>query len=179
MDSHLKPSRFDCDHSSSTAGREWLHWKKTFSNFVKAVEKKTPTGDEVNALDLLVNYVSPNIYDFIVDCKTFDEAIKTLDALFVKPVNQIFARHQLATRKQSPSENLDEFLQALKTLSRDCKFTAVTADVHTDEAVRDSFISGLASQPIRTRLLENSTLTLDRAFSQARALELAAKHSET
>ena len=179
MDSHLKPSRFDSDHSSSTASKEWQHWKKTFSNFVKAVKKKAPTGEEVDTLDLLVNYVSPNIYDFISDSKTYDEAIKTLDSLFIKPVNQIFARHQLATRKQSQTESLDEFLQTLKTLSKDCVFTAVTAEEHTDQAVRDAFISGLASQTIRTRLLENSTLTLAQAFTQARALALAVKHSET
>ena len=45
--------------------------------------------------------------------------------------------------------------------------------------MRDAFFSGMASHQIRTRLLENNTLTLDNAFSQARALESAQKHSQT
>ena len=179
MDSHLKPSRFDGDHTATTGSSEWTHWKRTFSNFINAVKKKTPEGETVNSLDILINYVSPKIFTFIADCTTYELAIQTLDSLFIKEVNQIFARHKLATRKQQPSEDLDQFMQALKTLSKECKFTSVSADVYAQEAVRDAFISGMASHQIRTRLLENNTLTLDNAFSQARALESAHKHSQT
>ena len=179
MDGHLKPARFDSDHTSSTAAQEWVHWKRTFKNFIKALEKKTPAGETLDCLDLLINYIAPNIYNFIADSTTYDDAIKVLDSLFVKEVNQIFARHKLATRKQQQNEDLDQFLQSLKILSKDCKFTAVSANVYAEEAVRDAFISGMASQQIRTRLLENNTLTLDDAFSQARALESAHKHSLT
>ena len=179
MDGHLKPARFDSDHTSPTAAQEWVHWKRTFKNFIKALEKKTPAGETLDCLDLLINYIAPNIYNFIADSTTYDDAIKVLDSLFVKEVNQIFARHKLATRKQQQNEDLDQFLQSLKILSKDCKFTAVSANVYAEEAVRDAFISGMASQQIRTRLLENNTLTLDDAFSQARALESAHKHSLT
>ena len=177
MDSLLKPTRFECEHTSPAAGESWSHWKKTFSNFIKAIKKKTPAeGEEVDCLDLLVNYVSPTIYTYIADCDTYEKAIETLDSLFIKEVNQIYARHILATRKQE-DEDLDSFLQKLKTLSKSCKFKSVTAEVYAQEAVRDAFISGMKSQQIRTRLLENNTLTLDEAFSQARALESAIEHS--
>ena len=178
MDSLLKPTRFECEHTSPAAGESWSHWKKTFSNFIKAIKKKTPAeGEEVDCLDLLVNYVSPTIYTYIADCDTYEKAIETLDSLFIKEINQIYARHILATRKQE-DEDLDSFLQKLKTLSKSCKFKSVTAEVYAQEAVRDAFISGMKSQQIRTRLLENNTLTLDEAFSQARALESAIQHSK-
>ena len=106
--------------------------------------------------------------------KCFGSPARQRDSL----VNEIFARHQLATRKQSPSEDLSEFMLALKNLSKDCLFTDVTAKVYAEEYVRDAFITGLCSQSIRTRLLENTKLTLEQAFNQARSLELAAKHSE-
>ena len=179
MDGHLKPTRFDGDHSSTSGAQEWTHWKRTFTNFIKAIQKKTPEGETVDRLDILINYVSPNIFTFIADCTTYELAIQTLDALFIKEVNQIFARHKLATRKQQQSEDLDQFMQALKALSKECKFTPVSAEVYAQEAVRDAFISGMTSQAIRTRLLENNTLTLENAFSQARALESAQKHSQT
>ena len=98
--------------------------------------------------------------------------------MYVKPKNEIFAWHQLTTRKQQAGETLDEFIQAPRTLAKDCNFKAVTAEVHCDESIRDAFITGLNSSTIRQRLLENTTLTLTSAFDQARSLELAQKHSE-
>ena len=67
---------------------------------------------------------------------------------------------------------------ALKTLSKDCNFRDVTATVYRDEAVCDAFITGLQSNPIRQRLLENSTLDLKTMFTQARSLETVQKNSE-
>lgn len=73
---------------------------------------------------------------------------------------------------------MDEFLQALKTLSKDCNFKDVSAAQYQEEAIRDSFISGLQSSLIRQRLLENRTLDLATMFDQARALDAAQKNSE-
>ena len=53
----------------------------------------------------------------------------------MKPANEIFARHLLATRKQQSNETLDEFLQSLKILSRDCNFKNVDAVIYHDECV--------------------------------------------
>ena len=102
-----------------------------------------------------------------------------LKSLYVKTPNEIFARHKLATRKQQPGESLDEYLQELKILSKDCNFSDVTAYQYRDEAVRDAFITGLLSTNIRQRLLENKTLNLQTAFDQARALDTAQRSSET
>ena len=99
--------------------------------------------------------------------------------IYVKPANEIFARHLLATRKQQPNETLDEFLQSLKILSRDCNFRNVEAAVYRDEYIRDSFISGLISNTIRQRLLENTSSELQVIFNQARALEMVQKNSES
>ena len=50
--------------------------------------------------------------------------------------------------------------------------------MYRQELIRDAFINGLQTPSIRQRLLENTTLTLDNAFTQARSLELAQKSSE-
>ena len=109
----------------------------------------------------------------------YDDAIATLKALYIKPTNEVFARHLLATRRQQSGQSLDGYLQVLKTLSKDCNFQDVTAAVHRDEAVRDAFITGLQSNAIRQRLLENNTLDLDTMFTQARSLDTAPKSSES
>ena len=107
---------------------------------------------------VLSNFVSPSIFQHIEDCTDYRTSIEILQTLFIKPKNEIFARHLLATRKQAPTETLDEYLQALKTVSKDCNFKNVTAAQYYEESIRDAFISGLQSSLIRQRLLENKTL---------------------
>ena len=41
--------------------------------------------------------------------------------------------------------SLDQYLQELKLLSKDCNFRQVSAIQHREEAIRDAFISGLLS----------------------------------
>ena len=127
---------------------------------------------------MLTNFVSPTVYDFISDCTAYESPKETLEKYYVKPANDIFSRHLLATRKQQPNEKLDEFLQSLKILSRDCNFKNVDAVIYRNECIRNSFISGLAWNAIRQRLLENTSTELQIIFSQARALEMAQKNAE-
>ena len=174
MERVLRPDRFDTDPNSSAATQEWKHWHKTFSNYIEAISSHDP-----NKLNVLVNFLSPRIYAYISDCSTYETALETLSALYIKPKNEVFARHLLASRRQKPGETLDEFLQALKSLSADCNFKAVTAERHKEEFIRDAFISGLRSQQIRQRLLENKTLELSAAFDQARALDVAQQSLES
>lgn len=93
----------------------------------------------------------------------------------MKPPNEMFARHRLATRWQQPGESLDEYLQALKTSSKGCAFKAVTSTQHCEEPIRYTFISSLQSSLIPQRLLENKTLDLSTAIDQARTLDSAQK----
>ncbi|GFN94501.1 retrovirus-related pol polyprotein from transposon 17.6 [Plakobranchus ocellatus] len=94
-------------------------------------------------------------------------------------MNEIFARHVLATTKQEPGQNLVEFLQKLRALAKDCDFKQVTAEQNKKDFIRDAFICGLSSNHIRQRLLENNTLDLVTAFEKARSLEMAEKQSQT
>ena len=72
-------------------------------------------------------------------------------------------------------------MQKLRLLSRDCDYRAVTAEVYRNEEIRDAFISGISSIPIRLRLLENTSeesMKLDAIFNQARSLDIAQRNSE-
>ena len=174
MDKFLRPGKLDADPSSSTAEKDWLHWIRTFENFVSILP-----AEGLNKLQVLTNHVSPRIFEYIEHCESYDDALATIKALYIKPTNEVFARHLLATQRQRSGETMDEFLQALKTLAKDYKFKDVTATVYRDEAVCDAFISGLQSNSIRQRLLENTTLDLKTMFTQARSLDVAQRSSET
>ena len=54
----------------------------------------------------------------------------------------------------------------------------MTADQYREELVRDSFINGLSLPLIRQRLLENTTLSLEQAYTQAISLDLAQKKAD-
>ena len=75
----------------------------------------------------LINYVELNVYEFISECENHDDAIQTLNSIYIKPKNAINARQILSTRKQKSDETLDQFLNELKTLAKDCNFTHVSA----------------------------------------------------
>lgn len=174
MDKFLRPDRFEADPNSASATKEWTHWFKTFENFLHTAKIE----EETDKLKLLINYVSHKVYDIICDCKDYNEATTTLGKIYIKQSNEVFARYLLATRKQHVGESIDQYLQALNILSKDCNFKDVTAEQNKNDNIRDSFINGLLSRQIRQRLLENTTLKLDEAVRQSRSLEDAQKHSE-
>ena len=58
------------------------------------------------------------------------------------------------------------------------QFHRIKVNEYQDEAIRNAFISGMISNAIRQQLLENKTLNLEGAVTQARALETAQKNTE-
>ena len=177
----LKPARFDVDPNSLKAAKELKHWLKVFEDFLERCHAAAQAQDgaaDPNRLQILFAYVSPDVYEYIEDCETYDAAIAKLKSIFIKTPNVIFARHKLATRKQQPGETLEEYFQSLHKLSKDCELKDVTAEEYKNELVRDAFINGLSSHAIRQRLLENNELTATQAFDTARSLRTAQEHSE-
>ena len=177
MDKVLRPERFEeVLPYSDNASKRWPHWPKTFKNFLTEVSRDR---ENLNKLTVLVNYVSSYAYELFNESATYDDALTLLKSLYVKTPNEVYASHVLAIRKPQPEETLDEYLQVLKVMSKDCNYCEVSANQHRDEAIRDAFISGLLISSIRLGLLENNTLTLEAAFDQARALESAKKSSDS
>ncbi|KAL7633358.1 UNVERIFIED_CONTAM: hypothetical protein RMT77_016229 [Armadillidium vulgare] len=172
MERGLRPDRLETLPTAPDAPRIFKHWLFVFTRFKNAIE-----GGEDSYLGLLANYLSPENFELISDCTTFTDALKILKDAFIQPINEVVARHRLSTHKQESGETVDEYLRSLYKLSVDCNFRSVSAEAYRDEYVRDAFISGLCSQNIRTRLLENKTLNLAEAINQARALEVALKDS--
>ena len=178
MDKILRPARFESDLNAPNVEKEWKHWLRTFQNYLGA---QTITGNDeqqqTTKLQALTNSVSATVFEYIADATTYDAAIVILKGLYEKPKNLIYNRHKLATRAQSSEESIDQYMQQLEQLSKQCDFEAVSAEQNRKDYVRDSFINGLISSNIRQRLLENNTLTLADAYSKARTLEQAQKHS--
>ena len=205
MDRYLKPVRFDCDPNAAGADKEFKHWLTTFKNFAKSVKiptaatpsdtpsqaseastdgtSNTSNDDTDHKLTMLINYLAANVYEYIADCTTFDQAIETLTGIYIKPINEIYARYKLASRKQADSETLDTYIQELHRLSKDCNFKEVSAEQHRQGHVRDAFVSGIRSKDIRQKIIEsasqNASVSMDQIFDQARTLQMAQKNAES
>jgi len=83
----------------------------------------------VNRRGLLVNFLTHSVYQYIEDCGTYEAAVAELKRVaYIKTKNHVFPRHLLATRRQPAGECLQQFLQVLKTLYKDCTFIAVSAE---------------------------------------------------
>lgn len=171
----LRPDRFEAEPDSSASDVKWAHWESTFNNFLNEEE---PDAAESVKLKLLINHLSPTVFSYIRECKTYSEAIKCLDNIYNKPKNELFARFILSTRKQLPEESISTYIQALKDLAFDCNFRSVTAEQYKQESIRDAFIAGMSSKNIRQRLLENCSLSLDEAIRTAVTLETAERNSQ-
>ena len=118
MEGALKPGRFEVDPDSENSSKRWLHWKKTFENYLAGLK----VTDAAVKLQILTNFVSPEVYEFISEQDDYPSAIDALEELYVKPKSDVFSRHLLQTRKQETGESLDQYLQALKILAKDCNF---------------------------------------------------------
>ena len=90
---------------------------RTCDNFLAVLPQ-----EGLDKLLVLANFMCPSILQHIEESTDYGAAVGILHAVFTKPQNKIFAHQVLATWCQQPKEMLDEYLQALKTLSKDCNF---------------------------------------------------------
>ena len=101
----LQPEKLAIDHNAVSAEDGWEFWYITSTNFVAAM----PWGDNaIEKLNILTAYLIASIYKLISEETTFDGTITTLRTLFVKPKQEIYARHKLATARHNDSESVDE-----------------------------------------------------------------------
>ena len=78
------------------------------------------------------------------------------------------------TREQVPDEPLEDFLDSLRQLSKNCKYEKDGASQnHVKLLIRDRFISGIRSKSVQNKLLQyqSSCLPIEKAIELARKYE--------
>ena len=178
MERYLKPDHLELDTSDPDSDDKWLHWRDMFEAFLSELQSSTLALTGSQKLTLLLHNISNPIYKCLSRCQNYDVAISTLDGMFIKKKNSIFARYLLATQHQETEGSLELYLQNLKILSHDSDFTALTASQARNIAIRDVFISGVRSNQIRQRMLENKELNLATTYELAFMLDMAQKQSD-
>ena len=147
MEKYLKPGGLDTPPNTPLSSKNFNHWFRSFSSFLcKIIDPNVHT--DLDKLDALINCISSDVYEYIAECNTFDTAVNRLKELYIKPSNEVFARHLLATCGQKEEENIDEYVQRLQLLAKESHFKSVDAVQNRDDCVRDAFITGLHSNII-------------------------------
>ena len=100
MDKLLKPAKLAIDVNSGSAAKQWRHWLKTFQSYVSLY---SDASSEFK-LAALINCATPEVFEHIDHCESYEEAEATLEKLFVKQPNEIFARYLLRTEKQKVNQ---------------------------------------------------------------------------
>ncbi|XP_059826347.1 uncharacterized protein LOC132394338 [Hypanus sabinus] len=174
METILRPERLDLDPQDPEAALAFEHWLACFQSYLAELCATDPAV----MYRILLSRVIPKVYSIIRDLPTYEGALDALKRQYLRPVNTVYARHHLATRRQQPGESSAEFLRALQTLVRACDCKTLTAEQHVELLVRDAFVTGLRSVYVRQRLLEHSDLTLRSAIETANALEAALHYAD-
>ncbi|XP_059810268.1 uncharacterized protein LOC132383387 [Hypanus sabinus] len=169
MKTVLRPERLDLDPQDPEAALAFELWLACFQSYLAELRATDPAV----MYRILLSRVTRKVYSSIRDLPTYAGALDALKRQYLRPVNTVYARHRLATRRQRPGESCAEFLRALQTLVRTCDCETLTAEQHAELLVRDAFVTGLRSVYVRQQLLEHSDLTLPSAIETANALEAA------
>ena len=91
-------------------------------------------------MEVLFLYIGTDTADVIEDYASFDDAIKKLESVYLKPPSEIHARHLLQTRIQRADESIDAYLLVLNRLASNCGFKDVTAKIYREESFIYPFI---------------------------------------
>ena len=120
-----------------------------------------------------------SVYEFIVTATTYTEAMNKLEKFYDKKINKIYARCKLSNEKRQDGESMDSYVLRLMIMAIDCGFSDITALEYKNDAVLQSFVSGLEDPYVRQRILEIDIVTLEEALKKAEVLKLAKNDAST
>ena len=179
MPNKLKPPILDIETSDPEASRKYKHWKRVFEAFLEMEAKDADKPEDINKLNYLISFVNHNIYEMVEEANSYEEAEKLLSDTFIQTKNVLYTRHALISRKQKESENITDYLQALKILAKDCVFTNLSANQLRDEFIREAFVAGLRKIETKQKVLESQKTNLADIVTVARVYEESCENAST
>ncbi|XP_063380449.1 uncharacterized protein LOC134667087 [Cydia fagiglandana] len=135
-------------------------------------EKKVP---------LLITKLTTTVFDNILNIcepvspltKSYDELCSLLKKNYTNTKAPSINRVEFRKRNQTASESIDQYITELRKIARTCGFKDM------EDQIKEKFIDGLTSNPIKFELLKNSELSLEKFVILARSIEAALKTTET
>ena len=107
----LRPKELSVEPEAPDAARVFAFWLRTVEDFLSSLREFRAEDDpQVNAQRIIVGCLSPAIFPYVEDAVSYDEIVDILKRLYLKKKNNVYARHLLVSRQQTPGESISEYL---------------------------------------------------------------------
>jgi hypothetical protein len=153
MASSLPPfPPFNVEDDPTVTGQRWTKWKKSFENFLLAMD----IDDETRKRALLLHYIGSSEFDIFEtltdtgDEKDYKKAMDRLTEHFTPQRNVDYETYLFRQARQQPTETLDQFTTRLRQLASTCEFTSI------EKEIKSQIILNCSSSHLRRRALRDS-----------------------
>ena len=163
------------DSDPASTGPWWTKWKKSFENFLTAINVNEPKRQRA----LLLHYIGEAAYDIFDtlpetgEANDYKMAIEKLSAHFTPNKNIDYEVYLFRQEKQRSGETLDQYTTRLRKLASTCEFT------NLGKQLKSQIILGCLSSRLRRRALRESALSLDQLLDIGRAMEISEKQASS
>lgn len=129
---------------------------------------------------ILLNAVGPATYRLLktlvspakITDLSFEEIVERATKHFNPKPSPIVKRYEFNTRKQEEGETVATFVAALRKIAEYCEYGSVL-----DDMLRDRVVCGIHNKAVQRRLLQEPSLTFEKALEMALAAETADRDS--
>tara|TARA_B110000881_G_scaffold207396_1_gene211562 strand:- start:705 stop:4865 length:4161 start_codon:yes stop_codon:yes gene_type:complete len=165
------PERFDINAAGPNQADKWTKWYRRFQRYRHASGLSGKS--DVDQVSTFLYAMGDTGDDILITLKhideekcTYAEITKTFDDYFTDRLNVIVERAKFNTRKQSPSESIDVFIQDLYKLADTCDYGTLK-----EQLIRDRIVVGVLSDRLSDHLQNKADLTLAQAVKLCRQAE--------
>ncbi|XP_055632562.1 uncharacterized protein LOC129773034 [Toxorhynchites rutilus septentrionalis] len=161
---------------------KWKLWKISFDWYASSVELEKLSGKRHVAVFL--SCLGPEIIDVYESFELTAEqtvVLKTVSDKFAEYFdahdNPIYESYLFNKITQEEGETVGAFLIRLRAQAKKCKYTENGQEL-INRLIRDRLISGIQSEVLRTKLLEDNKITLQKAVDVCKANEAAVEQNK-
>jgi hypothetical protein len=155
---------------------EWSEYAERIEHYFTAND--ITSGAKRRAI--LLNAVGPATYCLLktlvspakITELTFEEIVERAAKHFNPKPSPIVKRYEFNTRRQEDGETVATFVAALRKIAEYCEYGDVL-----DNMLRDRVVCGINNKAVQRRLLQESSLTFEKALEMAVAAETADRDS--
>ena len=174
MEGFVKPNQVSFE---GNVAENWKRFKQKFEIFVIASGNEKKSNKEKCCM--LLNLAGEQAIE-VFNTFTFEEGEKDDDPEvlmrkfedYCNPKRNItYERHLFNTRGQGANETIDAYVTELRLQAKNCEFGALC-----NELTRDRIVVGIRDDSVRSRLLREPDLNLQKAVDICRAAEQTRSH---
>lgn len=166
MEHARPPPELNMEGGPVSRADAWRRWRQQFLLFIKA--SGVDSENSAVQASLLINLIGPEGFDVYqtftftkdTDKDDVNEVLKKFDSYFGTKENITLLRYKFFTRNQEEGESIQQYVTALRLISKKCAFLSLEEDL-----IKDRIVCGVRSATVRDRLLRHEDLTLEKAMN--------------